>query len=162
MQVWAENAVPKREVPAELKPYLFTYKYTRTVSKDGIPMDRDDVVYVFSLTGEHLFDAVYRDDGTTTAEKNDAVGKRRKANKAFIKGYNPGKKALDEHDFQTVAEAWARKNPDMIPRSLPELKVVNGEPLALDAGNPAPHLRFVNMDEPVDKPKRKLKGIFDD
>jgi hypothetical protein len=165
MQVWAENAVPKREVPAELKPYLFTYKYTRTVSKDGIPingglyyapeviqhlgskvqikvpLDRDDVVYVFSLTGEHLFDAVYRDDGKTVAEKNDAVGKRRKVNREFIKSYNAGKQELDKRDFQTVSEARARENPDMIPR--PELKVVNGSPLTLDEGNPAPRLTLV-------------------
>jgi hypothetical protein len=124
-----------------------------------VPLDRDDVVYVFSAAGEHLFDAVYRDDGTTVAEKNDVVDKRRKANKEFIKSYNAGKQELDKHGFWTVVEAWAREHPDMIPRS--ELKVVNGETLILDEGNPAPSITLVKMNEPV-KPKRKLKGIFDD
>lgn len=123
MQVWAENPVPKWEVPAELKPYLFTNKYTRTIQKDVItyegglyyapeviqylgskvqikvPLDRDDEIYVFSPAGEKLFDAVWRDEGKTVTEKNEAVGKLRKANKEFIKRYNAGKKELDKQGF---------------------------------------------------------------
>jgi putative transposase len=153
LQVWAEHDVPKREVPEELKPYLFTHRYTRTVGKGGIsfdgglyyadevirylgeqvqirvPMDRDDLLYVFNAAGKKLFDAVYRDDGKTLEEKTKKVGKMRKQNVAFIKGYNQSKEELDKREFVTVAESWVREHPDLIPE---EKQVVNGEPLPVD------------------------------
>jgi hypothetical protein len=70
MQVWRENAVEKREAPADMKPYLFTYRHKRMVRNGGIsygghwyyntdkvveyigqsveirvPLDSDEVVY---------------------------------------------------------------------------------------------------------------------
>jgi hypothetical protein len=177
MQVWAEHEVPKREVPEELKPYLFTHRYTRTVRKDGIsfdgglyyapevirylgqqvqirvPLDREDLLYVFSPEGEKLFDAVYRNDGTTVKEKTEKVGKLRKQNVAFIKGYNQKKEELDKHEFVTVAEAWAREHPELVAQEMPELQIVNGEPLTENK----PALTLVK----TNKPKPKLKGVFD-
>jgi hypothetical protein len=74
-----------------------------------VPLDRDDV---FDLEGKKLFDAVYRDDGVTVKEKNEKVGKLRKQNTVFIRGYNTGKEELDKQEFVTVAEAWAKEHPD--------------------------------------------------
>jgi hypothetical protein len=171
LQVWAEHEVQKREVPEELKPYLFTHRYTRTVGKNGIsfdgslyyadeviqyqgqqvqirvPLDRDDLIYVFSPEGKKLFDAVYRNDGITVEEKIDKVGKLRKQNVAFIKGrYNKHKDELDKQEFVTVAEAWAREHPELVAQEIPELQVVNGEPLPIA--------------EPTKQTKSKLIKLF--
>jgi hypothetical protein len=177
MQVWAEHEVPKREVPAELKPYLFTHRYTRTVRNNGIsfnggwyyaeemiqyqgqevqirvPLDSDEVIHVFPKGRKESFDAFYRDDGTTVQEKNERVGKMRKQNVAFIQGYNQSKEDLDKQEFITVAEAWAKEHPELVAQEMPELQVVNGEPLTEDK----PALTLVK----TDKPKQKLKGVFD-
>jgi hypothetical protein len=135
MQVWKENAVPTREVPAELKPYLFTRRYMRKVGKDGIafngrlyyakdemiryfgqevqirvPLDTEDMIHVFPQDGEP-FKALLRNDGMRVEEKNENVGKLKKANLAFIAGYNKAKEAFDKQEFVTAAEAWARKHP---------------------------------------------------
>jgi putative transposase len=151
MQVWGAYDLPKREVPTELKPYLFTHRYKRTVGKNGIsydgglyyadkliqylgqqvqirvPLDRDDLLYVFPEQGEP-FEVLYRDDGKTTEEKIEKVGKLRKQNAAYIKKYNRNKDNLDKHEFVTVAEAWAREHPELVAQE-PELQVVNGEPI---------------------------------
>jgi hypothetical protein len=172
MQVRAEHEVPKREVPTELKPYLFTRRYTRKVGKDGIslnggwyyaegmieylgqevqirvPLDSDEVIHVFPKGRKEPFDAFYRDDGTTVQEKNERVGKMRKQNVAFIKGYNQSKEELDKQEFVTVAEAWAKEHPELVAQEMPELQVVNGEPLLVD-------------DTPEKKPvKNKLIKLF--
>ncbi|MHB9292657.1 hypothetical protein Holit_01759 [Hollandina sp. SP2] len=160
MQVWAEHEVPKREVPAELKPYLFTHRYTRTVGKNGIsfegglyyadkviqylgqqvqirvPLDRDDLIYVFSPEGEKLFDAVYLEEGTTVKEKIENVGKLKKQNVTFIKGYNKHKDKLDKQELVTVAETFAREHPELVEQEMPALQVVNGEPLTDSENNP--------------------------
>jgi hypothetical protein len=97
-----------------------------------VPLDQDDVLYVFSPEGKKLFDPPFLEEGNTLAEKSGAIGKLRKANTASAKRYNAGKKELDKRKFQTVSEAWAREHPDMIPQAAPVLQAVNGEPLPAD------------------------------
>jgi putative transposase len=42
MEVWQENAVPKREIPDHVRKYLFTLRYTKTIQKNGIRLDGFD------------------------------------------------------------------------------------------------------------------------
>jgi putative transposase len=156
MQVWRENAVEKRDVPADIKPYLFTYRHKRTVRRDGIsyngswyyntdkvveyigrrvevraPLDSDKVVYVFSLTGERLFDAEKLEYTGDVAADNKKVGELRKANRLLIKERDKGRAELDKQPFATPAEAYAA-------RKEPERLVAGGADAPLDA--PAPKM----------------------
>jgi putative transposase len=115
MQVWRE--VPKREVPEDLKKYLFTYRYKKMVRSEGIfvdgvryyakgkiveylgqrvevrrPLDNTDIIHVFSLSGVWLFDAEYLEMTGDVAKDNETIGELRKANRALPRRYNKGKK----------------------------------------------------------------------
>ncbi|MHB9290934.1 hypothetical protein Holit_00001 [Hollandina sp. SP2] len=39
MQVWKENEVEKREIPEDIKKYLFTQRHQRVVQKNGVSID---------------------------------------------------------------------------------------------------------------------------
>jgi putative transposase len=141
MQVWRENPVEKREVPEELKPFLFTYRHYRKVQRDGIsyngswyynkdkiieyvgkdvqirvPLDNDDVIHVFDLAGKPLFDAEWLEYSGNVAADNQKVNELRKANEALVKKYNKDKEELDKQPFTTPSEAYAT-----------EKQAVNGE-----------------------------------
>jgi hypothetical protein len=74
----------------------------------------------------------------------------------LLKKYNKKKVEYDKESINTAAENYALETMRQT-----QLKVVNGEPLILDTGNPAPRLTLVKPDTPP-PPKRKLKGILDD
>jgi hypothetical protein len=156
VRVWRENAVEKREVPADMKPYLFTYRRKRMVRNGGIsygghwyyntdkvveyigqtvevraPLDSDEVVYVFSQAGNLLFHAEKLEYTGDVAADNKKVGGLRKANRLLIKERDKGRAELDRLPFATPAEAYAA-------RKEPERLVAGGADTPLDA--PAPKM----------------------
>jgi hypothetical protein len=158
LQVWRENAVAKREVPVEIKPYLFTYRYQRTVRNDGIwyngnwyyhsvkivqylgqkvqirvPLDNDEVIHVFDLTGKHLFDAEWLKYAGDVGADNEKVGELRKGNKALVKEYNKDKRGLDKKPFATPSEVYAAAE-----ENLPELRVAGGVDVPSNIPTPTP------------------------
>jgi putative transposase len=175
MRVWAENAVERRDVPEELKPYLFTYRYERTVRNQGIeynggwyynadknaeylgrkvqirvPLEGDDFVYVFDfkggIAGEQLFTAEYFESSGDVAADNEAMGKIRKGNRALVREHNKGKAELDKQPFLTPAEIYAREHPQEA-----ALKVVGGDALA--PAPEQPELKLV-------RPRKSKYSVF--
>jgi hypothetical protein len=166
MQVWAENAVPKREIPADIKKYLFTMRYQKTVQKNGIrldggwyyrkdemlkytgqkvevrvPLDFSGVVHVFSLPDrKYLFDAELIEFTGDVEKDNKTVNKLREGKKILLAQYNKKKKEYDAGPFLTPAETYAR-----------DKKVVGGEPLG---GGDEDALRVIDF---AAKPKRRLR-----
>jgi hypothetical protein len=119
-------------------------------------IDDAGVVYIFSLPDKKpLFEATCLAYSGNVQEDIARLNKLKKEGDALFKKYNKKKAEYDAEFINTPAENHALKEPVM-------LRVVNGEPLVVDEGKPVPHLRLVKTGEPADKPKRKLKGIFDD
>jgi hypothetical protein len=172
MEVWQENAGPRREIPEHLKKYLFTLRYTKTIQKNGIKLDEleyytpemiahvgekvevrvglehKSTVHIFSLPDrKYLFDAELNIWTGNVALDNERVKKLRKEGKALLKKYNQKKTEYDKGPFKTPAEIYAEQNAEK-----PALRVVGGDPLAME---PPQTLTL------VEKPKRKYKGLFD-
>jgi transposase InsO family protein len=168
MRVFKEYAVLRREIPDNLKKYLFTMRYIRTVQRNGVELDGanyqnenfieyngrkvevrrglDDAgtVHIFSYPDRvYLFDAEHFVLSGVPEEDMRKMGKLRKDMKGLEKKYNRKKAEYDQGVFKTPAEAYAEEAPR---------KVVNGDPIAAEA---PPALELV-------KPaKKKIISIFD-
>jgi len=168
MEVFKENAVPRRELPDHLKKYLFTLRYIRVVQRNGIELDGslycnkdfiayngqkvevrrglDDagVVHIFSVPDRvYLFDAEHLALSGVPEEDIRKMSKLRKDMKGLEKKYNRKKAEYDKGVFKTPAETYAEE----------ERMVVNGDPLVADE---PPNLKLV---EPANK---KYRSLFDD
>jgi putative transposase len=146
LQVWRENEVSKRDVPAELKPYLFTHRYIKKVRSEGIfvdgmryyakdaivkymgeqvqvrmPMDNPDIIYVFSLASKPLFEAKRMEMAGDVAKDNDTIGELCAANRELAQQFNQGKNKLDKKGVRSPAEVYASNHPQKLK------KVVGGE-----------------------------------
>jgi hypothetical protein len=172
MEVWQENAVPKREIPEHVKKYLFTLRYTKTIQKNGIRLDGFDyyakemiahvgekvevrvgleqsmTVHIFSLPDRtYMFDAELNIWTGDVAKDNERVSRLRKEGRGLLRNYNKKKAEYDKGPFKTPAELYAEQN---APK--PALQVVGGDPLTAE-----PPLALVDA-----KPERKkYKGFFD-
>jgi putative transposase len=165
-EAWNANAVPKREIPEHIKKYLFTMRFVRTVSKNGVRIDGFDYyakemvehtgqkvqvrvglehslkVHIFSLPEQkYLFDAELLSWTGDAARDIRQVNELRKDGKAVLKKYNRKKTEYDKGPFKTPAELYAEE----------QRKVSGGDPITAE-----PPLALVDA-----KPKRKLKGFFD-
>jgi putative transposase len=168
-QVFAEYAVPRREIPEHLEKYLFTMRYNRTVQRNGVMLDGvmyqnanfieyngrevevrrgfDDAgtVHIFSIPDRvYLFDAEQLAYSGVVQEDMRKVGKLKKDMRELEKKYNQKKTEYDKGVFKTPAEQYAEES----------RMVVGGEPLA---GEKPPVLKLVKPE-----PKKKYRGIFDD
>lgn len=181
IQVMEENPYERREIPANYKKYLFTQRSIKTIQRNGVLLDGgwyfnpemacsteqrvevrrglDDagIVHIFSLPDRKpLFDATCLEFSGNVEEDIALKNRLNKEKNAALKKHNKKKAEFDALPINTPAENYTREEQVV-------LSVVNGEPLVFD-GSLKPHLWLVERDEPVDKPKpkRKLKGIFDD
>ena len=171
MEVFKEYAVARREIPSNLKKYLFTMRYIRTVQRNGIELDGityqnksfveyngrkvevrrglDDAgtVHIFSYPDRvYLFDAEHIAMTGVPQEDIQRMGKLRKDMMQLEKKYNRKKAEYDQGVFQTPAETYAEE----------ARQVVNGDPISTGAYMPTT-LMLVKPKTP----KRKIKGIFD-
>jgi putative transposase len=169
-QVMAEHPYVRREIPADLKKYLFTLRYVKTVQRNGVLLDDcwyyakemtaiigqrvevrrglDDVgtVHIFRLADKvPLFDAVCLEYSGNVQEDIAKKNKLKKEADALLKQYNRKQAEYDAETIKTPAEHYAEAEPVM-------LKVVNGEPLVFEC-NPPPLLTLVK----TDKPKRRIR-----
>jgi hypothetical protein len=172
VEVWQENAGPKREIPEQLRKYLFTLRHTKVIQKNGVLLDgfeyynremishigekvevrvgleHTGTVHVFSLPDrKYMFDAELNIWTGNVAQDNERVKRLRKESKALLKKYNQKKAEYDQGPFKTPAEIYAEQN---TPK--PALQVVGGDPLTPETPQPLTL---------VEKPKRKYKGLFD-
>jgi putative transposase len=163
---WNANAAPKREIPEHIKKYLFTMRYVRTISKNGVHIDGFDYyakemisrtgekvqvrvglehsmkVHIFSLPEQkYLFDAELLSWTGDLTRDIKQVNELRKGGKALLKKYNTKKAEYDRGVFKTPAELYAEE----------QRKVAGGDPLT-----PETPLTLVDT-----KPKRRFKGLFD-
>jgi hypothetical protein len=174
-QVFQENAVSRREIPENMKKYIFTRREIRTVQRNGVSIDGmwysgrelrdyflakgqgvkvevrrglDDVrkVAIFSMPDRtYLCDAEGGLENGSTEEDIRRVNKTKKEARQFLAKYNRKKAEYDQREYKTPAELYAEE----------VLKVAGGEDLPADT---SPGLALV---KPETKPKRKIKGIFD-
>jgi putative transposase len=167
MEVWQENAEAKREIPEPMKKYVFTLRYTKTITKNGIRLDGLDyyagemiahmgervevrvgleqspTVHIFDLPDrKFMFDAELNVWSGDAAQDNERVGRLLKEGKRVLHNYNKKQADYDQGPFKTPAELYAEK----------ALRVVGGAPVTPDT---PPGLT------PVKAQTKKYKGIFD-
>jgi hypothetical protein len=151
LMVWAEyRDWRKREIPAEIDKYLWAFRYTTTVqrnevSHDGewyfptsaeniahigekvesrVPLDKRDVVHVFSLPErKFLYDARRVEYADEVERDMETVGRMRQGKKEVLDAYRKRKTKLDKGEYRTQAEIYAMANP-----AEAELQVVHGKP----------------------------------
>jgi transposase InsO family protein len=170
-QVFAENAVPRRDIPENIRKYIFTRREIRTPDKNGVTIDgiqyynekivqyigqqvevRRDInnigrVSIFSLPDRlYLFDAENQlKDFGITEENIRLLKKKTKAARNHLSGYAKNAGEIRQA-AKSPAELYAEE----------ARKVVGGEPIT---GDTPPVISLANPDT---KPaKRKIKGIFD-
>jgi putative transposase len=154
MEVYKELAEPRREIPENIKRYLFTMRYVMSVDKNGVkldgvfyhnekfleytgrkvevrrPIDDAGTVHIFSYPDRvFLFDA-QRLEFTGVAEEDiHARAKARKDMRNLEKKYNKKKAEFDKGVFKTPAEAYAHERG--ADDQADERLVVNGAPIAM-------------------------------
>jgi hypothetical protein len=173
VQVFRENAVPRREIPENMKKYIFTRRENRVIQRNGISIDGmwysskelrdyfydkgpgvkievrrslDDVrkVSVFSIPDRvYICDAEGGLENGATEEDIRKVNKARKESRQILKKHNQKKAEYDRQEYKTPAELYAEE----------ALRVVGGDPIPAET---PPVLTLVDK-----KPKRKIKGFFD-
>jgi transposase InsO family protein len=170
MEVFEESRIPRRDIPAELQKYIFTTRYQKTVTNNGVRVDNIDyynpalaryigeqvevrrglddagTVHIFSLPeGKYLMDA---EDLAWSGNVEEDIRKRnslKKQVRAAAKKLNEKKEELDATEPKQPFEAYAEE----------QRKVSGGDPVAPASGfGEKPELKLV-------KPGRKLKGLFD-
>jgi putative transposase len=171
--VFAANAGERRDIPEQLKKYLFTLRYVKVVQRNGVKLDgvwyltkemqahigekvevrrgldSTDTVHIFSIPDRvYLFDAENPKYSGMVQEDIEKVKKIRKDMNELHAKYNRKKAEYESGIFKTPAETYAEEAETR--------QVVGGDPLP--GNTAAPALTLV----PAGKPKRKLKGIFDD
>jgi hypothetical protein len=174
VQAFQENAVPRRDIPENMKKYIFTRREIRTIQRNGISIDGmwynslelreyfltkgpgvkvevrrglDDVrnVSIFSMPDRiYLCDAEGGLENGSTEEDIRRISKIKKEARQFLAKYNRKKAEYDRQEYKTPAELYAEE----------VRKVAGGDPIASETAAP---LTLVETPEP----KRKLKGIFD-
>jgi hypothetical protein len=153
--VFAENGVERRDIPAELMPYIFARREIRTVGRHGVNVEGIDYINkdgklsqyigqevevrlnidnignatIFSLPDRlPLCEAeseLLKDRGIPE-ENNRARAKIQKAEREQLKEYKELKKRFEGSEkVKTPAEIYAAEHP-----AEAALKVVGGEPLA--------------------------------
>jgi putative transposase len=153
LEVFQENAVPRRDIPENMRKYIFTRREIKTVQRNGITIDKmwyqsrelqeyfltkgpgvkvevrrglDDVrtVSIFSMPERvYICDAEGGLENGSTEEDIRAVKKRIKEANLFLKKYNKAKPDYDKQSYKTPAELYAEEG----------RKVVGGEDLAASA-----------------------------
>ncbi|MDR0709302.1 MAG: Mu transposase C-terminal domain-containing protein, partial [Spirochaetaceae bacterium] len=177
VQVFQENAVPRRDIPENMKKYIFTRREIRTIQRNGVSIDGmwysgrelreyfltkgqgvkvevrrglDDVrkVSIFSMPDRvYLCDAEGGLENGPTEEDIRRINKTKKEARQFLAKYNRKKAEYDRGEFKTPAEIYAEET----------RKVAGGEPIAEDTPRV---ISLVTPDTP--KPaKRKIKTMFD-
>jgi hypothetical protein len=173
VQVFQENAVPRRDIPENMKKYIFTRRDTRTIQRNGISIDGmwyssrelreyfltkgpgvkvevrrglDDVrnVSIFSMPDRiYLCDAEGGLENGSTEEDIRRLNKVKKEARQFLAKYNKKKAEYDKGAFKTPAELYAEET----------RKVAGGEPVTMETPQA---LTLVDT-----TPKRKIKGLLD-
>jgi hypothetical protein len=170
-QVFAENAVPRRDIPEHIRKYIFTRREIRTPNKNGVTIDgidyynekivqyigqqvevRRDInnigkVSIFSLPDRvYLFDAENQlKDFGITEENVRFLRKKTKAARGHLAKFAKNSGEIRQA-AKSPAELYAEE----------ARKVVGGEPIAEETP------RIISLVTPDTKPaKRKIKGIFD-
>jgi putative transposase len=148
MEVFKENAGPRREIPESMKRHLFTMRHVMTAGKNGVnldgafyhcdkfgeytgrkvevrrPIDDAGTVHIFSYPDRvFLFDAQQLEFTGVAEEDIHEMAKRRKDLRNLEKKYNRKKAEYDKGEFKTPAESYALERDDE------ERLVVNGEPV---------------------------------
>jgi putative transposase len=168
-QVLRENAAPRRDLPEELKKYVFTQRYIKVVQRKGVGLDgiwyyakelaarigekvevrrgldNSGKVHIFSLPDRvYLFDAENLAWTGVLQEDLEKLNKLRKEARALHKQYNKKKEEYDRGIFRTPAEIYAEE----------ERKAAGGEDMAAPASaGPA-------LVTPEPKPRRKIESLF--
>lgn len=165
-QVLCENAVPRRDLPEELKKYIFTQRYIKTVQRKGVGLDgiwyytkelqaligqkvevrrgldNGGKVHIFSLPDRvYMFDAENLVWTGVLQEDIARLNKLRKEARDLQKQCNKKKAEYDRGPFKTPAEIYVEE----------ARKAAGGENMPTAK---APDLALV-------KPRKKYKGIFD-
>ena len=159
-QVFDENIRGRRDIPEGYSKYVWTRREVKTVQRDGVSHEGlwyytpamqaitggqvelrvsiDDIgkAYVFSLTGEYLYDAASEFAGSWITEENVRnVRRLRKQAKKHLDQYQEAISKIRK-DKKTELEELRDGGPGQIftgtdaPITLETKKVVGGEPLA--------------------------------
>jgi transposase InsO family protein len=168
--VFEENAVPRRDIPENIRKFIFTRREIRTPGKNGVTLDgldyynekivqyigrqvevRRDInnigrVSIFSLPDRlYLFDAENQlKDFGITEENMRLLNRKTKAARRHLDEY-----AEDARRIRQAAKTPAEQYADEA------RKAAGGEDFTINAA-PGPVLA-----DREEKPKRKYKGIFD-
>ncbi|MDR2098214.1 MAG: Mu transposase C-terminal domain-containing protein [Spirochaetaceae bacterium] len=157
-EVFAENFTGRRELPEQFKKYLFTMRYVKTVTRNGVEvdgasyytpemqaligqkvevrrgLDNAGKVHIFGMPDrKYLFDAEDLAWSGIVEEDIKKVKKLRREAKELYKGYNRRKAEFDKGEFKTPAEIYAAKNTPFTKAAdaLEDTREVSGgEPLA--------------------------------
>jgi hypothetical protein len=176
VQVFRENAVPRREIPEAMKKHVFTRREIKTIQRNGISIDKmwynspelyayfltkgpgvkvearrglDDVrsVSIFSMPDRvYLCDAECNMEHGSTEENIRRVNKANKEARQSLAKHNRKKAEYDKQEYKTPAELYAEET----------RKVAGGEALAEDTSQ---NITLVKDDT---KPaRRKYRNLFD-
>jgi transposase InsO family protein len=181
--VFEETRRMRRDVAADYQQYVWTRRERRVVGRDGAVVDHerycpqdnsllidlnlighevevrvsiDDLgtAYFFDLNGEYLCDAeggAFKDSGITQENVNTV----KLANKQRRKHIKRAESAMEEIKKDRKNQLEELRDKEVAEEEQVMFRVVGGEPLVIDTGNPAPRLTLVKM-EP-DKPKRRIR-----
>jgi putative transposase len=174
-QAFQENAVPRRDIPENMKKYIFTRREIRTIQRNGISIDGmwyyslelreyfltkgqsvkvevrrglDDArkISIFSMPDRvYICDAEGGLEKGSTEEDIRRINKVKKEARQFLAKYNKKKEEYDRQAYKTPAELYAEE----------VRKVVGGDPLAPET---TVSLTLVDAPKPA---KRKYKTMFD-
>jgi putative transposase len=169
LEVFRENALPRRDIPEEMRKYIFTRRDIKTVQRNGISIDKmwynspqlheyfltkgpgvkvearrslDDVrkLSVFSMPGRtYICDAEGSLENGSTEEDIRKVNKANKEARQFLSKFNKKRPEYEKLGYKTPAELYAEE----------ALKVAGGDPLPPEK---PPALTLVNTGK---KPKEK-------
>ncbi|MDR0584595.1 MAG: Mu transposase C-terminal domain-containing protein [Treponema sp.] len=176
VQVFQENAVPRREIPETMKKYVFTRREIKTIRRNGIRIDGmwytsremhayfltegkgvkvevrrglDDVrtVSIFSMPDRvYLCGAECDLEKGSTEENIRRVNKAKKEARQLLAKHNRKKAEYDKQAYKTPAELYAEE----------ARKVAGGEPLGENA---PPGITLIK--DGTKPARRKYRNIFD-
>jgi hypothetical protein len=174
-QAFQENAVPRRDIPENMKKYIFTRRAIKTIQRNGIGIDGmwynsrelweyfltkgqgekvevrrglDDArkVSIFSMPDRvYICDAEGGLEHGSTEEDIRRINKVKKEARQFLAKHNKKKAEYDRQAYKTPAELYAEE----------VRKVVGGDPLVAETTAP---LTLVETPKPA---KKKYKTMFD-